>query len=143
MGQSFQDSKRYASLYESPKGPGDARPTASQIIKDNDLIGKLTDKTVFLTGGSNGLGIDEVRNLARTGAKVFFTSRDLAKGEKVRDELLQELKSEGLPHEPSIEVLQMDLESPESIKNAVDEFVAKSDRLNILVNNAGQQPIVT
>ncbi|KAK5174100.1 uncharacterized protein LTR77_001180 [Saxophila tyrrhenica] len=137
MGQSFQDSRRYASLFENPKGPGDARPTALQIIRDNDSIGKLTGKTVLLTGGSNGLGIDEVRNLARTGAKVFFTSRDHAKGERVRDELLQELKKESLPQEPAIEVIKLDLESVESIKNGAEEFKSKSDQLHILVNNAG------
>lgn len=54
MGQSFQDSKRYASLYASPEGPGDGRPTALQIVKDNDMIDKLSGKTVLLTGGSNG-----------------------------------------------------------------------------------------
>ncbi len=138
MGQSFQDSKRYASLYADPKGPGDDRPTSLQIIKDNDLVGKLADKTVLLTGGSNGLGIDEVRNLARTGAKVFFTARDFAKGQRVRDELLKELKSESLPQEPQIEVIELDLDSVESIKRGAEEFMSKSDKLHILVNNAGQ-----
>jgi hypothetical protein len=54
MGQSFRDSKRYASVYASPKGPGDARPTALQVVKDNDMIDKLSGKVVLLTGGSNG-----------------------------------------------------------------------------------------
>jgi hypothetical protein len=29
---------------ENLAGPGDARPTALQIIKDNNLLGKMTDK---------------------------------------------------------------------------------------------------
>jgi len=30
---------QYAAVHAVPKGPGDARPTAIQIIKDNDLEG--------------------------------------------------------------------------------------------------------
>jgi NAD(P)-dependent dehydrogenase (short-subunit alcohol dehydrogenase family) len=139
MGQSFKDSDRYASIFADPQGEGDARPTAFQIIKDNGLVGKLNDKVVFLTGGSNGIGIDEVKNLARTGAQVFFTSRDIAKGKKVQEKLLSELKSEGVVEEPRIEVIQMDLDSLDSIQAGAEEFKSKSDKLNILVNNAGEQ----
>jgi NAD(P)-dependent dehydrogenase (short-subunit alcohol dehydrogenase family) len=138
MGQYFKDSNRYASVFADPQGEGDARPTAFQIVKDNDVVGKLNDKVVFLTGGSNGIGIDEVKNLARTGAQVFFTSRDLTKGKKVQESLLSELKSEGLVKEPRIEVVQMDLDSLDSIRAGAEEFKSKSDKLNILVNNAGE-----
>lgn len=139
MSPPFKDSKRYASLYASPKGPGDARPTALQIVKDNDMIGKLTDKVVLVTGGSNGIGVDEVKNLARTGAKVFFTARDPAKGERVQNEILSSLKEEELGFEPRIEVVVMDLESWDSVRNAAEEIKSRGDTLNILVNNAGEQ----
>lgn len=36
--------KRYAAVHENPKGAGDARPTALQIVKDNHLEGKLSGK---------------------------------------------------------------------------------------------------
>lgn len=139
MGPAFTDSKRYASLYASPQGPGDARPTALQIVKDNDMIGKLTDKVAFVTGGSNGIGVDEVKNLARTGAKVFFTARDHSKGERVRDEILSSLSKEDLEFEPRVEVVTMDLESFDSVKRAAEDFKSRSKTLNILVNNAGEK----
>ena len=41
---------RYAEAHKSPKGPGDARPTAKQIILDEGLQGKLTDKIFLVTG---------------------------------------------------------------------------------------------
>ncbi len=84
------------------------------------------------------VGREEAKTVARTGAKVFFTSRDLAKGERVRDGLLKELKSEGLVAEPAIEVIQMDLTDLKSVKAGAEEFISKSDRLNILVCNAGE-----
>ena len=134
MGSSFQDSARYASSHESPQGPRDSRPTSLQILQDNQVIGQLQDKVILVTGGSNGLGVDEVKKFAKTGARVFFTSRDVAKGEKVRDEILEELKDE----EPKVEVLQMDLQSLESVRSCAEEFKTKSNKLNILVNNAGR-----
>ena len=137
MAPLFQDSGRYNEVHTTPSGPGDARPTATQIIQDNGLTGKLNDKVILLTGGSSGLGIDEVRTLARTGAHVFFTSRDLEKGEAVKNRILDGLTKEGLSFRPRIHVLQMDLASLESVKQGAAEFTSMSHKLNVLVNNAG------
>jgi NAD(P)-dependent dehydrogenase (short-subunit alcohol dehydrogenase family) len=137
MGQSFKDSERYAPLHTDPQGPGDARPTSLQILEDNDAIGQFNNKVFLVTGGSNGLGIDEVKVFAKAGAHVFFTSRDLPKGERVRDEILKELKSEQSEVEPRIEVIKMDLLSFDSVRKAAAEFRSRTDKLNVLVNNAG------
>lgn len=50
-------SSRYAAAHASPAGPGDARPTAYAIIKDEGLEGKLLDKVVLITGCSSGIGV--------------------------------------------------------------------------------------
>lgn len=34
----------YADVHRDPHGPGDARPPALQIVKDQDLVGKMKDK---------------------------------------------------------------------------------------------------
>lgn len=137
MPPSFTDSGRYASVHESPNGPGDARPTAAQIVQDNDLIGKWQDKVILLTGGSSGLGIDEVRTLAMTGARVIFTSRNVEKGEKVKADILKQADDEGSP-KPRVEVLKMDLQSLQSVRQAAEELKSMTGQLNILINNAGQ-----
>lgn len=64
----------YASVHNNPQGEGDARPTALQIIKDEGLINKMTDKVMLVTGSSSGIGIETVRALHATGAhsKEFF-----------------------------------------------------------------------
>lgn len=125
----------YAEAHASPAGPGDARPTAAQIISDNNLIGALPGKIILVTGGSNGLGIDVVRQLAKTGAKVFFTSRDPARGGKVREMLYQEATEE--ERQIDVQVIKMELGSLESVKVAVEELKGRSGKLNVLVNNAG------
>jgi hypothetical protein len=53
-------SSRYSEVHKNPKGPGDARPTAVAIVKDEDLIDKLTGKVVLITGASSGIGVGEV-----------------------------------------------------------------------------------
>ena len=46
---------RYADVHKDTQGPGDARPTAIQIVEDDDLVGKLSDKVMFITGTSSGI----------------------------------------------------------------------------------------
>ena len=49
-------SEKYAEAHAHPQGPGDARPTAMQIVEDEDLVGKLAGKTILITGASSGIG---------------------------------------------------------------------------------------
>lgn len=135
MGQSFKDSGRYASVHAYPQGPGDGRPSAQQIIQDENLVGKLKDKTILITGGSSGIGIEEVRSLASTGASIIFTARDMAKGEKVKASILEDWKDQSV--KPEIEILKMDLQSLESVREAAEEFKKNHDNLHVLIGNAG------
>jgi hypothetical protein len=83
MGLSTTQYKPYAKQHEDPKGPGDARPTALQVIEDDGLVGKLSDKVIIITGCTAGLGIETARALHATGAKLFLTVRNKEKGEAV------------------------------------------------------------
>jgi NAD(P)-dependent dehydrogenase (short-subunit alcohol dehydrogenase family) len=125
----------YAELYASPKGPGDARPTALQIVRDNDLFNKWTDKVVLVTGATSGLGIETARALHATGADVFITARNNKKAQGAIDDIKKSSKGSG-----KLEVIQVDMNSFDSVKKAARAFLAKSSKLNILVNNAGVQP---
>ena len=125
--------KPYAELFTDPKGPGDARPTALQIIHDNNLINKWIGKVALVTGVTSGIGIETARALLATGADVFITARDLKKAQDVIDDILKSSESGG-----KLEVIEMDMNSLDSVKKAVQAFLAKSSRLNILVNNAGR-----
>lgn len=121
-------SARYAAAHESPAGPGDSRPTAYDIVKDEGLEGKLQDKVVLITGCSSGIGIDTARAIALTGAKVFCTVRDVKKGEAALGDTLKP---------GQVELVKMDLNSLESVRDAAKEVLSKTKTLNILINNAG------
>lgn len=66
---------RYAEAHTTRTGPGDARPTALQIVEDEGLLGKLTDKVFLVTGTSSGIGVETLRALYATGAHVVGTVR--------------------------------------------------------------------
>lgn len=117
-------------------GPGDARPTALQIIQDEHLEGQLSDKVILVTGGSSGIGVETVRALGHTGAKVIVGVRNLPKGQKALDEIIQ--KDKDLRQE-QFELLAMDLNSLDSVRKSAETFLSKHKQLNVLVNNAGKQ----
>lgn len=119
----------YTSAHSNPQGAGDARPTALQIIHDESLEGKLSDKIIIITGSTSGIGIETARALSATGARLFLTARDTAQAEKTLAEILESDR---------VELIKMDISSFTSIRTGAAEILARSrNQVNILVNNAG------
>ncbi|CAD6575606.1 MAG: hypothetical protein ASARMPREDX12_007391 [Alectoria sarmentosa] len=119
---------RYAAVHQNSKGPGDARPTALDIVKDEKLSGKLADKAILITGCSSGIGIETAKALNTTGARLFLGVRNTTKGQAALSDILKP---------GHVELLQMDLNSLDSVRSAAEEFKQKSETLNLLINNAG------
>ncbi|PSN68324.1 NAD(P)-binding protein [Corynespora cassiicola Philippines] len=126
---------RYAETYKPSNlaGPGDARPTALQIIKDEGLTGKLSDKVFLVTGVSSGIGIETLRALHTTGAHVFGTVRNLPKGQKVVSDILSENHKTG----GKITLLEIDTANLATVRAGAKAFLEQSDRLNAIIANAG------
>ncbi|KAK8102685.1 hypothetical protein PG984_015831 [Apiospora sp. TS-2023a] len=128
----FQLTGRYAerNRWENLAGPGDSRPTGLQVVEDEGLLDGAwgADKVCLVTGVSSGAGVETVRTLAATGATVYGTARDL---EKARAALGPELLATGRVH-----VLLIDQADLASVKRCAAEFRERSDRLDVMVNNA-------
>ncbi|KAM0253374.1 hypothetical protein ACHAQJ_007269 [Trichoderma viride] len=119
---------RYAEAHVSPKGPGDARPTALQIIKDEGVAGTLKGKVIVVTGVSSGLGVETVRALSTTGASFYLTARDLTKAKSALGDIL----------EPSrMKLVEMDQNSFKSVRAAAKTILTDTNKISILINNAG------
>ncbi|KAI1169142.1 putative oxidoreductase,short chain dehydrogenase [Nemania serpens] len=125
---------RYAEAHVKTAGPGDARPTALQIIKDEGLEGALQERVFLVTGASSGIGIETGRALAATGAKIFLTVRDLKKGQSACESFLEPGR---------VELLELDTSNPDSVKACAEAFLKRSPKLNVLVCNAGVMLIPT
>lgn len=89
------------------------------------------DKTVLITGATSGIGKETATVLAKMGAHLVFTSRDIHRGEICRKEII------ALSENKSVNVLFCDLSSFASIRNCCKEFMEKYKHLDVLINNAG------
>ena len=87
------------------------------------------EKVALVTGSSSGIGFETSLALARNGFHTFATMRDLGKDEKIK----QIIEKEDL----SIEILELDVDSEESVNLAIKTVSEKKGRIDVLVNNAG------
>jgi len=91
-------------------------------------------KTVLLTGGNTGIGKATVIELARRGADVIFTSRNMAKGETALAEIKASMTGSDAG---TVAVRNLDLASFKSIEAFAQCFLAEVPALHVLVHNAG------
>ena len=90
-------------------------------------------KTVIVTGANGGLGKEIVKHIIRLdAAKIIFGCRSRERGTKAKLEIEALLKCKP----DIIEVWELDLESPASIRSFVDKANALP-RLDVVINNAG------
>ena len=87
------------------------------------------EKVALVTGSSSGIGFETSLALARDGFYTFATMRDVSKGDK----LMEISKKENL----MIDIIELDVDKEDSIKNTVQNIMEKKQRIDLLVNNAG------
>ena len=88
----------------------------------------LSGRRALVSGASRGLGLQMAGALARAGADLVITARDVASLEEPR----RQLESYG----KKVEVVALDLQHEESIHAAVETAIATGP-IDILLNNAG------
>lgn len=120
----------YASAHASPKGPGDARPTAIHVVHDQNLVNALPGLNVLITGCTSGIGVETARALYQTGANIYITARNMAKGQEVAAELSTDSSR-------PVKVVEMSLDSFDSIREGAASFLAQGPKLHVLICNAG------
>ncbi|MFG1814308.1 SDR family oxidoreductase [Kribbella sp. NPDC049174] len=89
-----------------------------------------TEQTsVLITGGNKGLGFEAARRLGEQGWTVFLGSRDEGRGQAAADKLA----AEGA----NVVMIPLDVTSDESVAEAVRLVQKHTERLDVLINNAG------
>lgn len=94
-------------------------------------IPDLTGKTVIVTGGNSGLGLESVKAFALKGAKVIMACRTVSKGEDARKTIMKFLPT------ADIIVMELDLTDLKSIRSFAANYMKNYARLDVLLNNAG------
>lgn len=91
----------------------------------------IEGKQVLLTGASRGIGRATALALAKQNANLTLLVRNRELGEKV----VEELRAVG--GKGRVDLIVADLSSMKDVGRAADEYIAKHDRLDVLLNNAG------
>lgn len=86
---------------------------------------KLKNKTILITGGTSGIGLELAKQLIPLGNTVLVTGRDPEKLDATRQAL------------PGVHVYQSDVSDPDAIAALHDRVLADFPALDVLVNNAG------
>jgi len=97
-------------------------------MKMQDLF-NLSGKVAIVTGTSRGLGQYFARALAKAGADLVITSRELSRLTKFKQEI-ESLGRKAL-------AVQLDVLSQDDIENMVRTTIKEYGKIDILVNNAG------
>src|ERR1051325_3252604 len=96
-----------------------------------DDIPNLNGKTALVTGATGGIGFECALHLASKGAKVFLGGRNPEKAAQA----ISSIKS--IHPNADVSFALIDQCSLSSISNFCEDFNAKNQRLDILINNAG------
>jgi len=96
-----------------------------------DNIPSQKGKIAIVTGANSGLGKEITIGLAKKEIKVIMACRNQSKAEAAKAEVLSQVNN------ADIEIMLLDLNSLESVRNFAVAFGEKYDRLDLLIENAG------
>jgi len=99
-------------------------------LSQSTRSGDLTNTVALVTGATSGIGRAVATQLAERGATVWVTGRDAVRTRDTARDLTAATGSESLP-------VVADLARLDDVRRLAAEVLERSDRLSILVHNAG------
>lgn len=88
-------------------------------------------RAAVVTGANSGIGYAAARELARRGAHVVLACRSPERGAAALERMSSEVP------DGSVELIRLDLGDLGSVRDFAKAYARASDRLDLLVNNAG------
>lgn len=90
---------------------------------------QLSNKLVWITGASSGIGEQLAYSLIKRGARLIISSRDLAKLEYVKANC-EEMGGE-------CHICPLDLSNAQQVEKIADKVLSRFDTIDLLINNGG------
>lgn len=100
-------------------------------MKRESAVPSMQGKVVLVTGATAGIGFVAARELARAGARILLAGRSPRSADEAVDRLREEVPG------ADVEPLAADLSALAEVRKLAADVAAKTDRLDVLVNNAG------
>ena len=91
----------------------------------------LNNKTIVISGATNGIGKAAAVELSKKNPRLLFTYRN----QKLADKLLTEIKN--LSPDTQVHSVYCDFSNQDSIKKCADEINNLCEKIDLLINNAG------
>jgi NAD(P)-dependent dehydrogenase (short-subunit alcohol dehydrogenase family) len=91
----------------------------------------MSGRTCLVTGATSGIGKETAVRLAMLGATVIISARDAARGGAAVEEIRRRVPL------AQVGTVTADLSSMAQVRRLAGEVLARYDRLDVLVNNAG------
>ncbi len=95
------------------------------------MLNQIPEQTVLVTGANAGIGRATATELARMGMRVLMACRSAERGAEAQAAVVAEIPG------ASTELLIADLSSGEGVRSLATQTLQHTDRLDVLVNNAG------
>ena len=102
---------------------------------------RLQDKIAIITGGAGGIGIATAALFAREGARVLLVDLDGAALEKAAQTVID--LTDGAAGSDAISTCTADVSRAEQVENYVATAVQRYGGIDILINNAGIEGLVS
>jgi NAD(P)-dependent dehydrogenase (short-subunit alcohol dehydrogenase family) len=103
----------------------------SRMPWSRDDIPSLDGRTALVTGANGGLGLETTRALAAKGARILMAARNQEKAAAAEAEIRRDQP------DADLELIPLDLGSLDSVEAAAEQVLGATERLDIVVNNAG------
>jgi uncharacterized oxidoreductase len=85
----------------------------------------LKNKTIIITGGSSGIGLEFVKQLNNKGANIIITGRNADKLNRVKAEF------------PNVKIIVSDMSDTIDILDLCQTIIHEHPQIDMIINNAG------
>ena len=91
----------------------------------------MTNKTILITGSTDGIGKQTAIELAKFGSRIIIHGRNEQRCQETATELIS------VTGNPNINFVAADFSSLLQVKKMANSINSKYERLDVLINNAG------